>query len=438
MALTKLLSRLHGPGWSLVDQLFVSAVNFLSIFLLARAMAPAEFGVFMVAYTGLMILLSLQNAFVIQPHYYIGAPLLGQEFAQFTGMLTLMQFISSAGVCLLLVAAGLLVFASGFASYGLVVITLAAVAFPLLMHGFIRRAFYTKSRTKSAALNGFVGYGLQLAGVIWLTRAFPDPSPISVLLTYGGASLVAALFGIFQMRDWFDFSGAASLLTRLKQTSRKVWNFGKWLVAQSMVGSIAVGGDTWVIAGMLGTEAAGIYRAVVHLLGALNPLHQAANVYLPARASLALHHGGRQRLGKWVRRITSSLQVAVLPIALTMILFPGPILQLAYGDRYSGYETLLALTTVAFVVEFLRLPLGIAILAMMASRVMFKVHLIPFLLLPTLLVPLLWFFGIFGVPWFHIVAAGSTLIATLWIYRKHIGHGRPAVAVEPAEWQPSK
>jgi O-antigen/teichoic acid export membrane protein len=438
MRLTRLLSRLRGPGWSIVDQSFVSAANFLTIFLLARAMAPEDFGVFMLAYTGLLVLFSLQNAFVIQPHYYIGAPLEGKEFAQFNGLVTLMQFISSAAVCLLLAAAALLVFTGGFPSYGVVLVTLAAIAVPWLMHTFIRRAFYTKGRAKSAALNGLVSYGLQLAAVIWLTQVFPNPSPISVLLTYGGAALIAALFGIFQMRDWLDFSGAGSLLARLTQTSRKVWDFGKWLVAQSIVGWFGMGGDTWVIAGMLGSEAVGIYRAVSHLVGVFHPLTQAAGAYLPARASLALHHGGRQRLAKWVRRTTLSLQIVVLPIALTMILFPGPILQLAYGNKFAGYEALLALSVVATVFGLLRTSLGMAILAMMASRVMFNIHLIPVLLLPTLMVPLVWFFGIFGAPWFHIVAACSTLIVTLWVYRTHIRHDRPAVAVGQAEWQPSK
>lgn len=97
MRLTRLLSRLRGPGWSIVDQSFVSAVNFLSIFLLARAMAPAEFGVFMVAYTGLFVLIELQNAFVIQSHNY-GATLEPREFTWFTGMLALRQLISRVGL----------------------------------------------------------------------------------------------------------------------------------------------------------------------------------------------------------------------------------------------------------------------------------------------------------------------------------------------------
>ncbi|MGH8728655.1 MAG: lipopolysaccharide biosynthesis protein [Burkholderiales bacterium] len=438
MRLTRLLSRLRGPGWSIVDQSFVSAANFLTIFLLARAMAPEEFGVFMLAYTGLLVLFSLQNAFLIQPHYYIGAPLEGKEFTRFSGLVTLMQFISSAAACLLLAAAGLLVFASGFTSYGLVVCTVAAIAVPWLMHTFIRRAFYTKGRAKSAAVNGVVSYGLQLAAVIWLIQVFPDPSAVSVLWTYGGAALVAALFGIFQMRDWLDLSGAGSLLARLAQTSRKVWDFGKWLVAQSMVGWFGMGGDTWVLAGMLGPEAVGIYRAVSHLLGVFHPLTQAAGAYLPARASLVLHRGGCQALAKWVSRTTVSLQIVILPIALAMILFPGSILHLAYGDKFAGYETLLVLCVVGTLLGPLRTPLGMAILAMMASRAMFNIHLIPVLLLPTLMVPLVWFFGIYGAPWFHIVAAVLTFIPTLWVYRRHIREERPAVAVEQAEWQPSK
>jgi O-antigen/teichoic acid export membrane protein len=430
MRLLRKLSRFHGAGWSVVDQSLVSVVNFLSIFLLARAMPAGEFGLFVVAYTGLLVLVSLQQAFVIQPHNYMGAPLNGQEFARFTAVLALMQFISSGIVCLVLGISGALLIAMGFPLYGKVVIALAAAAFPWLIQEFMRRAFYTKSRARSAAFNDFLCYGLQLAGVIWITRS--QPSSIEVLFVYGGSSLIAAFVGFAQLNEWLDFSGAGSLLTRLKQTVAKVWNFGKWLVAQSLVGWFGMSGDTWLIAGMLGTEAVGVYRAVVHLAGVLNPLRQASAAYLPARASLVLHRGGRPRLARWVKRTASVLQLAVLPIALVYIFVPGPILNLAYGGKFSGYETLLALDVVAVVLEFSRFPLGIAILAMMSSRAMFKVHLIPVVLLPTVGVLLVWMFGIFGVPWFHIIAAAATLGTTFYIYRRHMRQPLDAAMAQTA------
>jgi hypothetical protein len=66
---------------------------------------------------------------------------------------------------------------------------------------------------------------------------------------------------------------------------------------------------------------------------------------------------------------------------------------------------------------------------MLSSRAMFKVHLIPVLMLPTIGVFMIWMFGIFGVPWFHIIAACSTLAATFWIYRRHMRHARAPTAM---------
>lgn len=74
-ALNRMVARYGGAGWSVVDQSFVSASNFLAIYLLAQAMAPAEFGVFMLAYTGLLFMTSLQNAFITEPHNYLAASL---------------------------------------------------------------------------------------------------------------------------------------------------------------------------------------------------------------------------------------------------------------------------------------------------------------------------------------------------------------------------
>lgn len=253
MRRAKLFSKLHGPGLSVFDQTLVSAANFITILLLARAMAPTGFGVFMVAYTGLLVLSGLQNAFVIQPHHYIGAPLDEKEFAQFNGSVLLMQTITGAWVCLLLALAAGAVVALGFRQHGYVVAVLALVAFPSLIQQFIRRAFYTKGKIKSAAANNAVCSGLQLAGVVWIVNGSPEPSAESVLLVYGGSSFVAALLGFFQMRVSLDFSGGFSVLA---ETSGKVWNFGKWLVAQNMVSWFGMCGDTWLIAGMLGAEAA--------------------------------------------------------------------------------------------------------------------------------------------------------------------------------------
>lgn len=440
MRLAKIVSRFHRPGWSVVDQSFVSAVNFLSILLLARAMQPVEFGVLMIAYTGLMALYGLQQAFIVQPLNYIGAPLPQPEFVRFNAMVALMQFVFSSGLSLLLAISGALVFAIGLPDSGTVVIALAVIALPWLTQQFIRHAFYTRGRVKSAALNNAVCYGMQLGGIVWITLFAADPTPVAALSIYGASSLVAALFGAFQMRHWLDFSGDGKLLSRFAPTIRRVWSFGKWLVAQNMVSWFGRIGDTWVIGGVLGAEAVGIYRAVVHLAGLLHPLRNAALAYLPASASRTLHAGGRRALRRWSRRVFLALLLLVLPVALMLILFPASILKLAYGDKLSGYGAVLVIAVLAIVVDFVRMPLGTAILAMGYSRTMFKIHLIPVVLLPTLGVLLVWNFGVFGVPWFHLVSACAMLAAVLWVYRRHINSKpvMPATDESSVELQPSK
>jgi hypothetical protein len=149
-------------------------------------------------------------------------------------MLALMQLIASGVACLVLAVIGAIVAANGFVYYGAIIAALGAAAFPWLLQEFIRRAFYTRSHARKAAFNDFVSYGLQLGGVVWLTSR-GEPSPVAVLLVYGASSLVAVFLGITQLRGWLDFSGEHSLFTRFGRTVARVWNFGKWLVAQSMV-----------------------------------------------------------------------------------------------------------------------------------------------------------------------------------------------------------
>ena len=59
-------------------------MNFGTTVLLARALGPAEFGTFSVAYVLLVLSNSLQTSLVTQPHNVLGAPLEGAAYRDYT------------------------------------------------------------------------------------------------------------------------------------------------------------------------------------------------------------------------------------------------------------------------------------------------------------------------------------------------------------------
>jgi O-antigen/teichoic acid export membrane protein len=189
-------------------------------------------------------------------------------------------------------------------------------------------------------------------------------------------------------------------------------------------------GHAWVVGGMLGAQAVGLYRAAIHLVNVINPLRQAAFSYLPSRGSVAFKTGGYDGLSAWVKRMSSWLFLPLFPVAFVLIVFPEKILGLVYGDKFAGQGlgVILALATVAQIIAFFRFPMEVAVLSIGSSRSLFYVNLLPVVLLATAGVALIASFGIVGVPLSGMVIGVVLFIATYVVYRRLMDVGIPTIA----------
>jgi O-antigen/teichoic acid export membrane protein len=421
-AVKRAFGKLRGAGWALFDQCVVSGANFLTIYLFARYLDAVHFGAFMLAHTGLLLLTNLQQALLVHPHNVLAAPLARPDYQRFTGALVLAQLSFCAGVCAVLGASGWLVARAYSPKAGGVLLALAIAAVPWMGQEFTRRVLYTRGESRAATINDAVTYGLQLMGAVALVGAWRDlASPQAALYVLGGSSLVGVLIGLWQLRDHvrIDGRGMPASCTR---TLAEVWNFGRWLIAQNAVAWFGAQGHSWVVAFLLGAEQVGIYRAATHLINLMNPVFQACCTYLPARGSLAYHAGGAAGLSQWVRRSLWMMAVALLPFGVVLAGFPGQVLDLAYGEKFTGTNLalILALGTVSQFIGFWKYPFDLGLLALRSTKSIFYAYLIPVVLLLTSGAALIHFLGILGVPLSGIVIHSAVLIATWLAYRKRV------------------
>ena len=422
------LGKVRGLGWTLADQCVVSAANFLTIYLFARNLTPADFGTFMLAYTGLLLLTGMQGALLVQPHNVLAAPLSPVQYRRFTGALMIMQVLLCAATGVAVGLAGWLVWRAWSAPAGTVLVTLAIVGVPWLAQEFVRRVLYTRRQARAAACNDIVTYGLQLAGAVALVVYSKAPAPEAALAVLGGSSLIGAFMGLWQLRPHVQFGRGTRV--SLRRTWNKVWHFGKWLGGQNVLIWAGVQGHTWILALILGPERVGYYRAVTHLTNVMNLVRQAATNYLPPRGSVALHADGLAGLREWVRNTWWMLLAALLPFCAVLAGFPGSVLALAYGERYAGEELalILALSTLAQCVHFSKFPFDIGMLALRESKTIFYVQLIPAILLVTSGVALVWWLGILGVALSALLMSSMLHVAT-WLAYKRVAHRyRPAMS----------
>jgi len=427
------LSARFGPAaWAFADQCGVSACNFLTVYLFAVYMTPVAFGAFAIAQTGLVLMTSIQNALLAQSHNVLGARMEGIEYRRFTSALFLAQIVGGLCLCGLLAAAGLMVGEWYSAAAGRDMLALSFAALPWMCQDLVRRVLYTRGESREALVNDAFSYGLQVVGAVLLVRALGENAHAEpALAVLGGSSLVGVAVGAWQLRGHLAVRGLDR--KSLRASLREIWDFGKWLSAQNAVAWLGAQGHAWIIAIMLGAEQLGIYRAVTHLANVLNPIRQAAFVYLPARGSLAYRDGGRAGLARWVRNAFCLLALAPLPLCVALIAFSGPLLSLAYGEKYADASSslLLVLAVVAQFLTFVKYPYDIGILALGSPRSIFRLYLVPLVLLFTVGVALVHFLGILGVPVSGILINGVLMGATMVAYQR-LERGRANPPAAPA------
>lgn len=419
--LRRALGKVKGVGWALADQCVVSASNFFTIYLFARYLGTSNFGAFMLAHTGLLLLTSMQSAFLTQPHNVLGAPLPQSEYQRFTGALALMQVVSCVAVCAVLGVIGWFVARVHSPMAGSILVALAIAAVPWMAQEFVRRVLYTRSEACAVAKNDALTYGLQLLGAYVLVRFWADrASPEAALAVLGGSSFAGVLMGLWQLRGHVRF-GRGSLAS-FARTWNEVWHFGKWLIGQNTLVWVGVQGHTWIVGLLLGAEQVGFYRAATHLANVMNLVRQATVSYLPPRGSLAYHTGSTTGLVQWVRKTWWMLLAALAPFCIVLAGFPGWVLGLAYGERYATADLalILALSTIAQCILFSKFPFDIGMLALRDTKSIFYVQLIPVTLLFTSGVALVYFVGILGVPLSGIVINSALLLATWLVYRRAV------------------
>jgi O-antigen/teichoic acid export membrane protein len=327
-------------GWPLADQGVMSATNFLTVVVLARALVPAEFGAFVLAYTTLLFANGFQTALVTQPHNVLGQARTGEEYARYTASTALAQGGFSVAAALLALVAAAVLELAGVGGTG-VALALAPALVAWQLQEFTRRVLYTEGRLGAAFWIDVLSYGGQAAALVALAQADVLTAPRALLVVAATSALGAAV-GAWTIRG--------SLLARTEATFlRENWAFGKWLAAATAASWLTAQLFVYVIAIVDGAGAAGALRATQTLLGPLNAFVLFLATVLPIRFAAAYARGGEAPLRRTMHRAYLASLPVVLLYGLAVSLAAEPLLRWLYGSTYEEYGTAVALFALFYV-----------------------------------------------------------------------------------------
>jgi O-antigen/teichoic acid export membrane protein len=322
---------------SILDQGLTSGAGFLVNLLLARWLVTDAYGAFAVAFAALLFLFGFHSALLLEPMSVVGPA----NYATCINAYFLSQLKLHAALAAVLSAILLLVSATmadlGIARELVIATAGCALALPfLLLLWLVRRMCYVAHRPAIAAW-GSAGYLASVTIGLFLLRAARWLNSFSAFLVMGAGSIPAVLLLFWQLGLLASTSSRCSWKLVLQEN----WNYGRWIVASTVLFAIVAQIQTYMTAAFLGLEATGILRALQIPSLAMTQIVTAIGLLVLPTMAREFGAGGIRGLRKKAVLSTTLLTIISLIYAASLAVLAGPIEHLLFGGKFSAYAWLI-------------------------------------------------------------------------------------------------
>lgn len=327
---------------SLADQAVVSGGNFLTTLVLARILAPSDYGTFSLLFLSLFAINTCHSSLVVYPLTLRGATASKQELGKLAGSALVHTLLLSMPLALLL----------GVAAFAVHRIDLwpwiAAAMVGWQVQETARRALLSALRFRAAILPDFFCYVGQ--GLILLLL---HPSRLEVIFALVAAtSLVAAVWQFFLVR-------ISGLRTVSKEHGIYAWKMGRFILAGNSLNMLTLQIPSWALALTASSLAVAGYQSILNLVGVANPIiFSVSSLLIPAIARDAPkgYKFARQTAVRYGLRYALLL---IVPFA-ALFIAPHAVMSLAYGSAspYLPLAPLLRWFVVAFAIQYAATVVG--------------------------------------------------------------------------------
>lgn len=331
----------------LVDQALVSGSSFIATFVIARLLTIADFGFYSALLLTIYLLVSVCNAWIIQP--------LQTAYAKEPHKESYLSFAFYAQVGLLVIITISLLTLIYFQQFSSVISGWQAIFFinAFLMHDYLRKCFLAINAVHKTLWMDLVLCIIQTV-VLILSFSYTTVSLTILILYLGFSYTFAGIIGIYFLQlNSYEFH-------RWKFFFRNHIDQGKWLFLTAVVQWWS-GNFFAVTAGIiLGPLALAALRLVQSLFGILNVVLQTYENYaLPFAFSLYQRSADESK--KYLRDFSFKGGIIMILVLASLFFFSTEIMHVAGGQPYEPYAYLLKGMALLYLIIFIGYPIRMAI-----------------------------------------------------------------------------
>lgn len=325
----------------LLDQSIVSAGNFTAVWVLARKLDVADYGLYVMIIGLILALNSIQSALVAFPFTvrYAGAEMIAWQ----AGLIRCL-IVSLATMAIQIPAIVI-----GCRYLGHLFIAVPAILALCLWQtqDFIRRAMFQQRLYRQALTADSIRYVIPALLVILLPRRLLSAQQMLIFIatTSAAASLVCA--NVFIRRE-----AEPVMWIAVKRDFSELWRIGRSIILFNASASALAQGCVWILGNVVGLSAASQYQAINNVMGVTNPAVMGiAVVRDPAVARESSQSGPRAAI-RHSFPYAAAVGLLVLPVMGLFIAAPAWTLLRFYG-KASPYISLAVPLQIAAVAQVL-------------------------------------------------------------------------------------
>ena len=271
-------THLTGATWTLADQGVVSLGTFLINVILARELAPAEYGIYALIYGALLTLQLFSASLFFYPLSVRLGIAVPEQRATLAGASVLLTAIACVPLSAILAA---ILVALGRADLAVPVLTFFVL---WQIQEAVRRCLLADFRHRSALPGDAVSYVGQAVVIFLLTRQGPLPLAHAIYVM----AITSGLAALIQTRQ---LTIALPGMRRLLRIGMDFWHVGSWSLANNFVSIARIQIFPWTLAWLAGPAAVASFQAAFNVANLVNPIMIGLCNLIPQTAARAHPQG---------------------------------------------------------------------------------------------------------------------------------------------------
>lgn len=321
------IGRRRAYGWGVVDSAVSSAANLGLSLLAGRILGPGGLGTLVVGFSVYLVMVSVQRSLVTTPLVSSSSALSDPERLQATR--SALTTLIALGLAATIVVAAVALPLSGAIARGLLVVL--PWLLPSMVQDFWRAILFRDDRPRAAA---FTTSFRLLTMLLLAPLAWAVGNDVAVAAAWGAGFLAASVVGFVQTR-----LVPARIPAAVAWWRTSAWPFGRWLVAQESVFTVANYAITFALIGLIGAYAVGGLRAAETAFAPLSLLAPA--IALPGLPALT-RAADRGYLAAWQLALRLTLATVALTVLYFAVMFVigEALLVLLYGGDFRQFSSL--------------------------------------------------------------------------------------------------